>query len=381
MARVTVNKNVLNWALERSRLSVENLERKFPKIRQWITGESHPTLRQLENLAKETFTPFGYFFLDEPPAEYLPIPYFRTLKDVIPMKPSPELFETIWTMQRRQAWMREYLLEEGQEPLPFVKSARADESPSVVAQKMRRTLGLSEKWATLKPNWRDALNFLRETIEKAGIMVVVNSIVGNNTHRRLNVEEFRGFVLVDDIAPLAFVNGADSKAAQMFTLSHELAHIFLGSSAAFDLREMKPADDPMEEFCDKVAAEFLVPEKQLYQIWKIVRYNPRPFQEIARMYKVSEIVAARRALDLALINKDIFLNFYNEYQKYERRIADHQPQGGDFYANQNLRLSRRFAKTVIEAVKEGKLLYYEAYRLTGLYGKTFEQYEISFGIT
>jgi len=379
MSRVAVDKEVLRWAVSRSGQELDDLEQKFPKIHQWADEESQPTLRQLESLAKATLTPLGFFFLAEPPEERLPIPHFRTIHDDTPAQPSPDLLETVQIMQRRQAWMHEFLIEQGQDELPFVGSSRREEEPRLVVQRMLEILDLDVGWAAAEQTWTDALHTMRQAIEDAGILVVVNGIIGNNTHRKLDPNEFRGFVLVDGFAPLVFVNGADGKAAQMFTLAHELAHVFYGSSAAFDLREMQPADDPMEQTCNRVAAEFLVPQRELRQIWPSVREDSEPFQTIARRFKVSALVAARRALDTNLINRKAFLNFYRAYQSDERRAAGDRSPGGDFYANQNLRVGQRFASAVIRAVKEGKLLYSEAYRLTGLYGKTFDHYAASLG--
>jgi Zn-dependent peptidase ImmA (M78 family) len=379
MTRVNVNRNVLRWAVSRSGQELDDLEHKFPRIHEWVEEESKPTLRQLELLAKATLTPLGFFFLPEPPEERLPIPHFRTIHDEIPAKPSPDLLESVQIMQRRQAWMREYLIEQGQDELRFVGSSQREEEPRLVVQRMLETLGLDTGWAAIERTWTDALHTMRQAIEDAGILIVVNGIVGNNTHRKLDPNEFRGFILVDGYAPLVFVNGADGKAAQMFTLAHELAHVFYGSSAAFDLREMQPADDPMEKTCNRVAAEFLVPQSELQQIWPSVRGDSEPFQTIALQFKVSALVVARRALDTNLINKKTFLNFYRAYQSDERRAAAERSLGGDFYVNQNLRVGQRFASAVIRAVKESKLLYSEAYRLTGLYGKTFDRYAASLG--
>jgi Zn-dependent peptidase ImmA (M78 family) len=379
MSRVPVNESILRWALDRSNKRIDDLQHNFPKIRQWFTGEIHPTLRELKNFSKKTLTPLGFFFLEKPPIEELPIPHFRTIKDEIPSAPSPDLIDTIHLMQRRQAWMREYLLEEGQEPFSFIRSARLDEKPVMISQRIRKTLGFNDRWAASVRTWEDALITLREAMEKIGILVFRNGIVGNNTHRKLDPEEFRGFVLVDDYAPLVFVNNADYKAAQMFTLAHELAHVFLGSSAAFDLRNMLPANDPTELKCNKVAAEFLVPETELRQIWPSIKAEPEPFQIIARRFKVSVLVTARRVLDLGLINKESFLQFYRDYLQDERRKAAIRKQGGDYYKNQYPRLGRLFISTVVRATQEGKLLFSEAYRLTGLYGKTFDNYVNSLG--
>lgn len=373
MTRVAVSGSVLRWAVERGG-DPSALESRFPRLAEWLRGESRPTMRQLEQLASATATPLGYFFLAEPPQERLPIPLFRTVSGRTESRPSPDLLETVQTMERRQAWMREYRIEQGHEPLPFVGSARHADEPGRVAREMRDTLGLEEGWAADQPNWTAALRELQRRIEEAGILLVVNGIVGNNTHRKLAVEEFRGFVLVDEYAPLIFVNGADGKAAQMFTLAHELAHVWFGSSAAFDLRELQPANNDVERACNRAAAEFLVPEAELRRFWPRVRRDSERFQQIARRFKVSELVAARRALDLTLIDKQEFLEFYQAYLKSERRAAAEDEEGGNFYATQNLRIGRSFAAAVVRAAREGRSLYRDAYQLTGLYGETFERF-------
>ena len=380
MSKVTVSVEVLRWALDRAKLKADDLQHRFPKIRQWIAGKSLPTLRQLEDFARATRTPLGFLFLEEPPEDRLPVPHFRTRAGDAMAKPSPDLLETVQTMQRRQAWMRDYLLEQGHDKFSFVHSALPTEQPQLVAQRMRHVLGFESDWAASQPTWTDALRTLREAIEDVGILVVTNGIVGSNTHRKLDPTEFRGFVLVDDYAPLLFVNGADGKAAQMFTVAHELAHVFFGSSAAFDLREMQAANDPTEQLCNRVAAEFLVPEQALRQEWPSVKGEPEPFQKCARRFKVSALVAARRALELGLVSKGAFLDFYYAYERDERRTLARHAGGGDFYANQNLRVGRRFASAVVRATHEGKLLYAEAFRLTGMYGKTFDRYARSLGI-
>lgn len=372
MIRIIVSGPVLRWALERSSHTI-NLEKKFPKLGEWLNGESQPTMNQLEMLANATSTPLGYFFLTKPPEERLSIPHFRTLGDGSPQKPSADLLETVQIMERRQAWMREYLVEIGSEPMGFIRSARVSEDPVKLADEMRRTLGLAEDWTAGQPRWTDALRHLINKMEEIGILVVVNGIVGNNTHRKLDPWEFRGFVLVDEYAPLVFVNGADGKAAQMFTLAHELAHLWFGSSAAFDLRELQPAIDETEQACNRLAAEFLVPKSKMRDFWPSVKQELKPFQSIARHFKVSELVAARRAIDLELITKAEFLDFYREYQEKERHAARDQ-EGGNFYAIQNLRIGRRFAESVVRAARESRLLYRDAYQLTGLYGDTFEKY-------
>lgn len=379
MTRVEINPEVLRWAIERSGKAAA-IEDKFPKLREWERGESQPTLRQLEDFARATATPFGYLLLEEPPEERLPIPHFRTLRDEPLRRASPDLLEMVYALQRRQAWLREYLEGEGEEPLAYVRSADWRDAPEDVALRMREALGLVEDWARSQPTWTQALAELRNRMDRIGISVVFSGIVGNNTRRKLDPAEFRGFVLVDEYAPFVFVNAADGKAAQMFTLAHELAHVWLGSSAAFDLRNLQPAEDATEQACNRIAAEFLVPASELRQAWPAAQRRPEPLQALARRFKVSELVVARRALDLALIGRSEFFDFYNAYLERERRNAAHQAEGGNFYSTQNLRLGRRFAETLVRATLEGKVPYREAFRLTGLYGGAFDRYAGALGI-
>jgi Zn-dependent peptidase ImmA (M78 family) len=341
-------------------------------LNEWLAGEEQPTLNQLEQFSKATATPLGFLFLKDPPTEALPIPNYRTASDKNVAEPSAELLDTIYMMQRRQAWLKEFLTEEGREPVPLVRSAKLGESATVVAERLRKYLDLDADWASHQPTWSDALRTLRDELGRVGVVVVTNGIVGNNTHRPLKVSEFRGFVLVDDLAPFVFVNGADSKSAQMFTLAHELAHLAFGSSAIFDLEGLQPAPEPTERACNEVAAEFLVPTELLRKAWN--SGDQHPFENLARRFKVSQLVIARRLLDLGLITRERFFAFYDAYIKQEHRQKQGDESGGNFYASTAQRIGERFANELLRALREGRVLYTEAYRLTGLSGKTFDEF-------
>jgi len=378
--QISVSGNILHWAMTRSGRGIADLHGTFPKLSMWLKGESL-SLHEVENLAKETSTPLGFFFLEEPPQERLSIPHFRTLKNhILEQPPSPDLIETIQTMEQRQKWMSENLVEQGQSRLSFIGSASTDDSPESIAIEIRQALSLKEMWAAEQPNWTKALQELRKRMEDIGILVVVTGMVGTNTHRKLDVSEFRGFVLVDEYAPLVLVNNADGKAAQMFTLAHELAHIWFGKSAIFDLAGLQPADDDIERASNRVAAEFLVPEKKLKQFWPVVKNSADKYQAIARHFKVSEIVGAYRLLNLGLINKEDFDTFYQESEHERQENIKTQNRGGNFYDTQRAAIGRRFAEAVIIATREGRLLYRDAYRLTGLHGNTFERFAKELGM-
>jgi Zn-dependent peptidase ImmA (M78 family) len=173
---------------------------------------------------------------------------------------------------------------------------------------------MTSGWAREHATWTAALLGLRRSIEAIGVMVVINGVVGNNNTRKLDPEEFRGFVLSDRYAPLIFVNGADFKSAQMFTLAHELAHLWLGRDGVFDLLDLQPGNSDVERFCNAVAAEVLIPSTELRDSWRYVARAADPFQALASRFKVSPIVAARRALDLQLIQREAFFSFLRDYQ-------------------------------------------------------------------
>lgn len=379
MPRANIKPDLIRWACERFGADATALAARFPKLESWKAGDAQPTMNQLENLAKATLTPLGYFFLPEPPVETLPVPDFRTVKDRAPRRVSAVLLETIYAMQRRQEWLHDYLVEAEEDPLRFIGSVTLATSPAVAAASIREVLGIVDGWAEQHATWTEALLGLRRAAETAGILVVINGVFGNNVHQKLNPDEFRGFVLSDPYAPLVFINGADAKSAQMFTLAHELAHLWLGKGGIFNLIDLEPSTDEVERFCNRVAAELLIPSQELRVCWPSESGKAEPFQALAKRFKVSPLVAARRALDADLITRTTFLAFLKEYQDDERRKAARKSPGGDFYKTQEVRVGRRFGLAVVRAAREGRLLYRDAYRLTGLAGRTFDQYAESLG--
>lgn len=383
MNRVAVSPQVLRWARERAGLGLAALEGKFPNLEEWESETSQPTVKQLERFADAVRVPFGFLFLPEPPEMPLPFADFRTVESRRPQGISPELMDTIQQMQRRQAWLREERIEEGHEPLAFVGAARLSDDPEAIGREMRRVVGLDNGWAEHVKSWTAAITELRNAIETLGVMAVINGVVGNNTSRKLDVDEFRGFALTDPYAPLIFINGADAKSAQMFTLAHELAHLWLGKAGEglSGFKDLRPGGDAVERFCDQAAAEFLVPAAEFQVAWPKVRDANRPFEKLAGQFKVSPVVIGRRAMDLRLVERGEFFSFYRSYTAEERHRGKRSGGGGDFYNNQNTRLGRLFAIHVIRAAKEGRIGFKEAYDLSGLHGGTFQKYARKLGVS
>ena len=361
--RVEVRPELLDWARERAGLSVEAVVQRLPKFAQWERLEARPTLRQLEQFAKLTHTPVGYLFLPERPVEVLPIPDFRTVSDGGVGRPSPDLLDTVYTCQQRQEWFRDYARSEGQEAVAVVGQATMDSNIEATAARMRATLGFDLAERRMMPTWTDALRRFIEQAEGQGVLVMVNGVVGNNNRRKLNPNEFRGFALVDDLAPLIFINGADTKNGQMFTVAHELAHIWLGQSALSDATAATVPAHRVERWCNQVAAELLVP---LTAIRDEVRRGNNPAEEcnrLARVFKVSSLVILRRMHDAGALGRDEMWSAYETELARLRAIP--KGSGGDFYLTQGARVSKRFARALVSSTLEGQTLYRDAFRLLG----------------
>lgn len=364
-----INTKLIEWAITRAGYSLDDFFKKNPNVKEWTTGDKNPTIKQLEDFTNKVHVPFGYLFLNEPPKEKLNIPYFRTGKGVVD-KVSLNVYHTIQIIEDRQSWLVEYLSDSGYSDLKFVGAFNEGSDFREIAKSMREVLSLSENWAEYFKTWEQTLEYLTSKIEDIGIIVTFNGIVGNNTRRKIDVEECRGFVLVNEKAPFIFVNSSDAKAAQMFTLIHELSHIWIGKSAGFDNKNMLPANENMEILCDQVAAEFLVPEFLFRKLW----LETKNIQTLSRKLKVSQIVVARRAMDLKFISKKEFFEFYKSYIQNIQLKKEEQQSGGNFYATARKRVSLKFANYVNSAVKENSLLYRDAYKLTNLKGDTYSKF-------
>jgi Zn-dependent peptidase ImmA (M78 family)/transcriptional regulator with XRE-family HTH domain len=361
--RVHIKPTLLSWARERAGLSPGSQRKRFPRLEAWERGEASPTLKQLEALAKAFFVPIGYLFLPEPPEERIPIPDLRTLGSEPLRHPSPDLLDTLYLCQRRQAWYRDYARSMGEPTCRFVGSVGIDAPVEETAERIRQALDFDVEARKAFPTWTDALRQFIRQADDLGILVMCSGVVGNNNHRKLDTEEFRGFALADEYAPLVFINGADTKAAQMFTLAHELAHIWLGESALSDTSAASQPSQRIERWCNRVAAELLVPLKVLKS--ELPRTEPLDdVSRLARRFKVSTLVIIRRIYDAGRIDRDEFQQAYQE--EVARLLAIPKGSGGDFYLTQTARVSRRFARALIADTLEGQTLYRDAFAMLGI---------------
>ena len=361
--RVEVKPELLRWARERSSLDLDALAHRFPRLANWERGEARPTLKQLEQFARTTHTPVGYLFLPEPPVERVPIPDFRTVGNVHVERPSPDLLDTVYICQQRQEWYREFARSVGEDRLPFVGSAGPTSDIATTAASIRNALAFSVEERRRLPTWTDALRRFIEQADGLGVLVMVSGVVGSNNHRKLDPDEFRGFALSDDLAPLVFINGADTKAAQMFTLAHELAHIWLGQTALSDVGPISAPSHRIEMWCNRVAAELLVPLAILREEYRRGVELRGEVDRLARHFKVSTLVILRRIHDAGGLTQDQLRRAYTE--ELERLRAIPRGSGGDFYLTQAVRVSKRFARALVVSTLEGQTLHRDAFRLLG----------------
>ena len=369
MERAAVNPRVLRWARERSGLSQEALGAKLSTkmLPNWESGELQPTFRQVQQFADKAHVPAGYLFLSNPPEERIPIPDFRTVGGQPIRRPSPDLLDTIYACQLRQYWYHEFARIEGEPSVEFVGSATLEAAPSLVAREMRQVMEFdsSSRRKCSKPD--DLLRMLRHQAEEAGVLVMVSSVVDNNNTRRLDPDEFRGFVLSDSLAPLVFVNGSDAQSAQIFTLSHELAHLWIGSSALSNTDAHPQHFCRSEEaWCNAVAAEFLVPLADLRMELQKHESVTELLTRLARRFKVSRFVVLRRLLDAQQISHQEFDRNWERLMTVDCRVRRRTGDGWDFYRTLLNRVGRRFASALVVSTLEGKTLYRDALSMLGI---------------
>ena len=367
MTRVSVSAEILRWAQERAGLTHDDLIGKFSKLPEWESGSVQPTLKQAAAFARAVHVPVGYLFLARPPEEPVPIPDFRTVAGQTVKRPSPNLLDMIHACQERQGWYRDFLRVNQEPELDFVGSATIDMRPVEVAARVRNTLGFDVSARRECPTWADALRLFVRQADEAGVLVMTSGIVMSNTSRRLDPNEFRGFALCDPLAPLIFINGADTKAAQMFTLAHELAHLWLGASALSNIGVESRQQDfrPEEVWCNAVAAELLVPLDGLHQ--ELRDEEPlAALPHLARAFKVSTLVILRRLLDANRLDRRSFDAAWEQEREQLRVKALAREDGGNFYRTTLARVGPRFARALVTSTLEGQTLYRDAFRMLGI---------------
>lgn len=371
IATFNISPNIIEWILKN--VHINKLDEKLiKKIRIWQTGSSAPTYIQLLTISKKLSIPFGYLFLQSPPNEGLDLMNFRTVDSLEFREASPELLDTVQDMEMIQGWMSGYLKREGYEP----REAYSGRSRSklALAKILRDELKIQINWYQEMKDVAASFRLLRSRIEEAQVLVMVNGIVGANTHRPLNLQEFRAFTLMDEYVPLIFINGVDGGNGRLFSLLHEFAHVILGKQSLYNDYDRHNDVSAIEVLCNAVAAEILAPDANFVIEWdKHSAQEPdKIISKLARHFSCGEMVIARKALDMGKIEPQ----FYHAYSEMLRKVfiqsKQEKPSGGDYYNSMGVRLDKNFLRVLANDVLAGKTRPMDAYRLTNTTMKTFD---------
>ena len=355
---------VLSWAIERGGYSYEKLAKRLrvdvQQLKNWEQGMP-PPFSKAEDLANLLRIPFGYLYLAAPPDADLPLPDMRRLETSY--RPTQNFLDLLSDVLVRQDWYRDYLLELAEPQLDFVGKFNASSAVEDVADDIRRTLGVGSRFRRGVRDWDAYGAALSERAEASRILVMRSSLVGNDTTRPISVNEVQGFALADDIAPVVFVNAADFAAPRVFTLAHELAHIWIGQSAVSNPDQGEATLNRIEMFCNRVATEVLVPQSEFVSAWRTASRASARVESLTRVFWVSALVIIRRARELHIVSRAEADALRKE------AIAAQRPRtrkGGDYYRNATVRAGHRFTDAVVTEVGGGNLTFAHAGRLLGM---------------
>lgn len=247
---------------------------------------------------------------------------------------------------------------------------------SVIVDRIRKDLELEVTWYEKCKDSREVFNYIRGKLEECGVVVMMSGVVGKNTHRALDVNEFRAFAMVDEWAPLIFINTADSNGAKLFSLLHEVAHIWLGEDDLFnDRRNRVEGVSATEVMCNAVAGELIVPKSVFLNKWNASDIDMDVYvtiTELAKCFRCGEIVIARKAMDCKKIKQDVYNTVVQSaIDNYNQMRENKESSGGNYYNTMGSRLDGCFVRALCESINMGRTSYTEAYRLTNTSRKTF----------
>jgi Zn-dependent peptidase ImmA (M78 family)/transcriptional regulator with XRE-family HTH domain len=376
--KVEVSAKIWDWIIRS--VPLESMpEKVISSIEKWRSGDSQPTFNQLETLSKALGIPLGYFFLQTPPNEDLSIVEYRTIDSIAMEKPSRNLIDTLHDMEQIQDWMHNYLISSDSDKLKFVGALKNLTNSIEIAKSIRHFLGIQIDWFKSAKTANDSFAILRNAMSNAGVIVMMNGIVENNTHRPLQIDEFRAFALVNEYAPLIFINSNDSINGKVFSLIHEFVHICIGENSLFNDRYSTGKKvKKTEVICNAVAAEILVPNELFTQEWLSKNEGTditTHITHLSKAFKCGDTVIARRALDRQMITHEQYETIAREsvkrYKEYLQRKKERKEGGGDFYRTVTSRIDKRFLRMLLSSVQEGTTMYTDAFRLTNTNRSTF----------
>lgn len=374
--KVNIAPEIIDWLM--TNVQVEKLGNALlEQFGLWKTGEKNPTFNQIEDISKKTNIPFGYFFLERPPIEVNELVEYRTVDSDNLRDPSRNLTDTIDSMKSIQDWMRDYARDTGRIEPAFVGMLNIDSDSIEAAKKIRSVIGLEDDWYKKSNGLPSSFKIIRNRCEEAGVIVMMNGVVGQNTRRPLDTKEFRAFTLIDEMVPLIFINTTDSEVGKLFSIVHELVHIFLGTSSLYNQVEFNNTSiSKLEILCNSIAAEILVPTSYFTLEWNQDDSDTKErIKNLASFFKTSRQVICRKALDNGLISKQVYFDlmkvFELEFLNWLQERKTNKSSGGNYYNTAASRFDFNLIRALNNSAKEGRTQYGDVYRLTGTNRTTF----------
>lgn len=358
--RLNINKDALLTYIVGSGIAIEDLQVVVKDINLFLSGEKSPTFNQLERIAKTIKVPTGLLAIPKEVDLNTQRLAFRTHKSQEIRRMSPELRDTIIEMQEKQEFLHEQI-----DTLLSMPTVQVGSSHMTVANLIRKKLDIPTNHLAESKN--NPIGYFRTKISNAGIYVFFNGKIRDNTHRLLDPAEFRGFSLKSDKAPIIFINQRDSKNAQLFTLLHELTHLFADEEGISNELEQQDFEHThTEALMNRVAAELLVPETLF------VAEQNYDIDELSSKYHVSKHVIARRLLDFKKIDKSKYDKLIRSFTYTARKKKQ---RGGNYHNNTSFRVDDTFFRFVYGAMRQDQISYTEAFRLIGTGYKGFKALE------
>ncbi|MCQ2815137.1 MAG: ImmA/IrrE family metallo-endopeptidase [Bacilli bacterium] len=365
---VHIKKEIFDWALGECNVPFDVVSSKKTYVSEII--EDKPiTLRQAQDLSNFFKIPLGYFFLSEIPSNVSFKADFRTIGNKKNNSFSKDLKDVLLMMDYKKNWMSEYKRNNGFEQVQFNFNHNINDDKNDYAEELRFLLNLKINWFANLGDINSTFEFLKKRIESFGVLVMESGVVGQNTKRTLDINEFRGFVLNDEYAPLIFINTNDKTEARCFTLLHEFVHILANNEDDIDFGNQNVG---IERKINAIVAEILMPEKLILNFKNKSINDETSIFKLANKFKVSVSAMALRLLDLRIISSDLCQFILD---KVNNAIGNKKKSGGNFYNTFLLKTSSTFSYAVFESVSSNLITFNEAFSLLGIKGKTFMTYK------
>lgn len=357
---VAINTENLKSYIKASNIPMEIIRKDVPKIEDILEGKKKPTFNQISKIAKRLNLPTGVLLLKQKIDSTATSVNFRTINSQTIDDMSPELRDTILEMQEKQ----EFLKSEIEDSLDFVGSFTINDSSEDLLHTVQAHLGMDDR--------KKRLEKYREKISQAGVFVFFNGKVKDNSHRKLDLSEFRGFALSDSKAPIIFINQRDSKTGRLFTLIHEFVHLFLGDSDLYTSKEARSSNS-LEALVNKVTGEILVPKQELNNLLTADQTYRQQLSHLAHSFEVSQYVITRRLLDCQFISQKEYDAIIKELDlEFESSPKRKEDSGGNYRLNLNFRMDHNFFNYVNNAVLQNKITYTDAFNIVGVGYKGYQ---------